>query len=152
MGDTLLYLFYFKRKTKKYSELFSIRERCDHMDKFTVQRNGTSPIRAVFDKISPTTKTETVFGEAVEVENKKVIPVSKATYFVGGGGGYGSENESKQGGGEGGTGFIQIKPVGVYEISSKKTRYIPVFDLSRILLLASSVCLLVSYLIWNKKE
>lgn len=115
-----------------------------------------SPIRMIFEKLSPTTKTDTVFGDPVELENKKVVPVSKVTYLVGGGGGKGDtqeENDMNSGEGEGGGGSIFVKPVGVYEITKEKTRFIPTIDLSALFMIASFMMMVISLLFRiNKKK
>ncbi|ARK30458.1 GerW family sporulation protein [Halalkalibacter krulwichiae] len=112
--------------------------------------SGMSPVSKLIDHIKPTT-TETVFGEAIEGECQKIVPVAKATYFVVGGGGQGSE-ETNHSGGDGGGTFIRLKPVGVYEVTNKRTRYIPTMNYTPLLYLAGSACLLASILIKNKEK
>ncbi|MGO4886749.1 GerW family sporulation protein [Anaerobacillus sp. MEB173] len=105
-----------------------------------------SPIRVIFEKLSPGTRTEDVYGEPIEIAGKKVVPVSKVTYFVGGGAGLEKkdDNKPKNSEGEGGGGAIIVKPVGVYEITEKKTRYIPTLDLSALFLLAGVLGIFLS--------
>lgn len=95
-----------------------------------------SPIRSIFEKFSNQKDVEIVFGEPIEHEDKKVVPVAKVKYFVGGGGGYSAESEKTPAAqGEGGGGHFSVTPVGVYEISKGKTRFKPVIDLKFIITL-----------------
>ncbi|NYF25360.1 spore germination protein GerW family protein [Sporosarcina sp. JAI121] len=70
-----------------------------------------------------------VYGETIEYENKKVLPVAKVNYIVGGGGGFSGETgNSSAAQGEGGGGHISIRPLGVYEINAKKVKFRPIID------------------------
>lgn len=70
-----------------------------------------------------------VYGEAINTQSKTIIPVAQVAY--GYGGGFGSkkkkqnpENNEKEGGGIG-VG-VYVKPIGVLEISPKKTTFVPI--------------------------
>ena len=85
-----------------------------------------SPIGVIFDKFAKYKDVSLVYGEPIELENKKVLPVAKVDYYVGGGGGYSGESEnSPVAQGEGGGGYISVKPLGVYEITSDKVKFKP---------------------------
>jgi uncharacterized spore protein YtfJ len=74
-----------------------------------------SPIGVIFDKFAKYKDVSLVYGESIELENKKVLPVAKVDYYVGGGGGYSGESEnSPVAQGEGGGGYISVKHLGVY--------------------------------------
>ena len=78
-----------------------------------------SPVARIFEKFSRQKDVTLVYGEPIELNNKKVIPVAKINYIVGGGGGYSGETaNSSMGQGEGGGGYISVTPLGVYEINS----------------------------------
>ncbi len=74
------------------------------------------PNASIFEKFSGQRDVSLVFGEVVGFDDKKVLPVAKVSYIVGGGYSDGSENNSLAQG-EGGGGHFSIKPVGVYEIT-----------------------------------
>lgn len=122
------------------------------------QREYKSPIRVIFEKLNPNTNTDAVYGEPIEMEGKKVVPVSKVTFMVGGGAGRADNknskenNESNQGEGEGGGGSIFVKPVGVYEITNSKTRFIPTIDLSLLFMLVSGLFFMMSLLTLKKNK
>ena len=119
------------------------------------KRQIKSPIRIVFEKLSSNSNTGAVYGEPIEVEGKKVVPVSKITIMGGGGAGSANNNESKEsnhGEGEGGGGFISVKPVGVYEITDKKTRFIPMVDLSLVFMLVSGFLFMLSLFSLKKSK
>lgn len=98
--------------------------------------NYHSPIKSIFDKFSRQKDVSFVYGEPIDFENKRVLPVAKVNYYVGGGGGYsGKSDEESVDQGEGGGGYFSVKPVGVYEITSEKVKFKPVFNLNFILIL-----------------
>ena len=95
-----------------------------------------SPVARVFEKFSRQKDVSLVYGEPIELNNKKVIPVAKVIYIIGGGGGYSGETtNSSMGQGEGGGGYISVTPLGVYEINSQKVKFKPIIDLKFILTL-----------------
>ncbi|QUW20841.1 hypothetical protein JSQ81_13565 [Sporosarcina sp. Marseille-Q4063] len=97
-----------------------------------------SPIGVIFDKFAKNKDVSLVYGEPIELENKKVLPVAKVDYYVGGGGGYSGESEnSPVAQGEGGGGYISVKPLGVYEITSDKVKFQPAIDLKFILMIST---------------
>ena len=50
-----------------------------------------SPIARIFEKFSRQQDVSLIYGEPINFENKKVLPVAKINYIVGGGGGYSGE-------------------------------------------------------------
>lgn len=112
------------------------------------------PIRSIFEKFSTTRDVSLVYGDPINLENKTVLPVAKVRYNVGGGSGYdgGNPEENKhQSGGEGSGGHFLIKPLGVYDITAKKTVYKPVVPLDLIFLLPLAVTTL-ALLVVSKKD
>ena len=108
----------------------------DRLENVDQQFIYNSPIRLIFDKFSRQKDVTLVYGDPIELENKQVLPVARARYSVGGGGGYSGESDkSAASQGEGGGGYISVKPIGVYEITSEKVRFRPVIDLNIILVL-----------------
>ncbi|WP_412968374.1 GerW family sporulation protein [Fredinandcohnia sp. 179-A 10B2 NHS] len=111
-----------------------------------------SPIRSIFEKFSNQKDVEIVFGEPIEHADKKVVPVAKVKYLVGGGGGYSAESEKiPTAQGEGGGGHFSVTPVGVYEISKGKTRFKPVIDLKIIITLISLFTFVLTLLVKKRK-
>lgn len=102
-------------------------------DKYAIYH---SPIRSIFNKFSRDKDVSLVYGETIEMERKRVLPVAKVNYYVGGGGGYseGSEKETAAQG-EGAGGHFSIKPLGVFEITSEKVKFKPVIHVNYILTL-----------------
>ncbi|WP_342515050.1 hypothetical protein MKY34_10185 [Sporosarcina sp. FSL K6-1522] len=106
-----------------------------------------SPIGRLFEKFSRHKDVSLVYGEPIELEHKRVLPVAKVHYMVGGGGGYSSDSPFAQG--EGGGGRISVKPLGVYEIDTHRVTFKPIIDLKFILTLASVLTL---GLVWILKK
>lgn len=81
------------------------------------------------EKLSITATVTTVFGEPLEAYGKTLIPVARVGYGLGGG--YGMEKIQDQErrinrpAGVSGGGGITVRPLGVYEINSQRTRFIP---------------------------
>jgi len=85
-------------------------------------------------KSSATVKT--AYGDPVRTARKTIIPVARVAYGFGGGGELeksGNRGNRKAEREEGGGGIV-VKPVGVIEVTDKKTRYIPIGLKTRILL------------------
>ena len=109
-----------------------------------------SPIKRIFDKFSQHKDVSLVYGKPIELEDKRVLPVAKVSYSVGGGGGYSGESDkSPATQGEGGGGCIAIKPVGVYEITNERVKFKPVIDFYLVLILAS-ICTCGVILLFGK--
>ena len=69
---------------------------------------------------------KTVYGEPVTIDGKTIIPVSKIAYGFGGGTGAPESAESDaKGTGSGAGGGIAAKPIGVVEVTSAETKFIP---------------------------
>ena len=70
---------------------------------------------------------KSVYGEPITAQGKTVIPVAKIMYGYGGGGGTGGVGDTKaRGEGGGGGGGGRAIPVGVIEVSSQQTRFVPI--------------------------
>ncbi|WP_101841878.1 hypothetical protein [Halobacillus sp. Marseille-P3879] len=111
----------------------------------TINQTG-SPVRSIFDKFSREKEAGLVYGEPIAAGAKKVLPVAKASYHVGGGGGTSHGNEHHPASdGEGGGGSIRVKPLGIYEITEERTTYLPAYDVNRMVLIAA---LLTGGLAW----
>ena len=88
-----------------------------------------SPITRIFEKFTRQQDVSLIYGDPINFKNKKVLPVAKVNYIVGGGGGYSGETgNTTVSQGEGGGGHISIKPLGVYEIDSEKVKFRPIID------------------------
>ena len=94
-----------------------------------------SPIRSIFDKFAQRKDASLIYGEPVEYADKKVLPVAKLRYYVGGGGGSTDNAEKESAVGEGGGGLFSVQPVGVYEITAKKVKFKPIVTLHLLLTL-----------------
>ena len=99
-------------------------------------------VKPIFEKFSQSRDVKLVFGEPVEVENKKVVPVAKVNYFFGGGGGVtdGTDKTPAAEGGGGG-GHISVSPLGVYEITPIRTTYKPTYDLKFVMVMMAIMTL-----------
>jgi uncharacterized spore protein YtfJ len=99
-------------------------------------------IDTISERVNRTATVKTVYGEPVIAEGKTIIPVAKVRYGFGGGGGWGNESpsedgEAAKGAGGGGGGGIEIRPVGMIEITTGETRYVSFEDKSRMLKIAA---------------
>jgi uncharacterized spore protein YtfJ len=87
---------------------------------------GQEIVQQVGKQVTDNASVKTVFGDAVTLDGKRVIPVAKVVGAFGGGGGSNepkSKTGSQQSGGGGGGGF-RAMPVGVVEITADSTRFI----------------------------
>jgi len=87
-----------------------------------------------------------VYGEPIQAGDKTIIPVVQIAYGLGGGYGQGGNKgklvpigeDDKQNGskgeGAGGGGGMYVKPKGIYEVTSKCTRFIPANNTKQVIL------------------
>ena len=78
------------------------------------------------EKLGATARAAHVFGEAVERDDVTVIPVAKARWGLGGGGG--KKGLASRSEGMGGGGGVIVEPVGFIELRAGEARYRPIFD------------------------
>jgi uncharacterized spore protein YtfJ len=70
---------------------------------------------------------KTIYGEAISVHGKTIIPVAKIMYAYGAGAGTaGLGDTSARSEGGGGGGAARVIPLGVIEVSELKTRFVPI--------------------------
>ncbi len=70
-------------------------------------------LRQMAEDLRQFAKTETIFGQPIEIQGNTVIPVCKMSIGYGGGGGEGEGTEEKKGGkgsGGGGGGGVKLEP------------------------------------------
>ena len=88
--------------------------------------------------IEKNTNVKAVFGEPQKIGKKIIIPVASVKGFAGAGGGEGSkgtESEKKQtGSGGGGCMHVESRPVGYIEITGNKVQFVPIIDISKVIL------------------
>jgi uncharacterized spore protein YtfJ len=76
------------------------------------------------EKLGVAARAATVFGDAVEREGMTVIPVAKARWGMGGGGG--KRGLAARHEGMGGGGGVIVQPVGYIEMRDGKSRFRPI--------------------------
>ena len=83
----------------------------------------------------------TVYGEPIELDGRKVIPVASVRYAFGMGGGMGPKPEEAEApGGGGGGGGMRVRPVALIEVADGKVKVEPIVDVSRLGMMAMAVC------------
>jgi uncharacterized spore protein YtfJ len=81
-----------------------------------------------------------VFGDPIELDGRKVIPVASVAYGFGMGGGMGPKKEEGEApGGGGGGGGMRIRPVALIEVADGKVKVEPIIDVNRLALMALCV-------------
>ena len=103
-------------------------------------------------KLQKAADVKFVFGEMIETKEKSIIPVSAIRYSIGGGSGHGpdlskikgitkdnpeGEPQENRPGGEGVGGKFSNQPLGVFEITEEKTRFVPVIPVKAIIIAIS---------------
>jgi uncharacterized spore protein YtfJ len=119
---------------------------------------------------SQNASVKSVFGEPIQAGEKTIIPVSQISYGVGGGWGNiekhnpekpistlseglkKNENELNESNGGGGGGGIFIKSKGVFEITPKRTRFIPADNFKQVVMCVTFGFLLSKLLTRGSKK
>jgi len=84
-------------------------------------------LQTLHENLSTRAQVKSVFGDPITAGEKTIIPVARISYGFGAGAGTGGASSAKGEGGGGGGG-LRATPVGVFEVNSMNTRFIPVRD------------------------
>jgi len=118
--------------------------------------NTKELIDTAVDHLRSTASVKTVYGEPVVIDGKTVIPVARVAYGFGGGSGSKQQGENDapaEGGGVGGG--MSAKPVGVVEVTSAETKFVPFGAKKRLAItaaIASGIGLGLGYLFGRKSQ
>lgn len=96
------------------------------------------------ERLAMTANARQIYGEAVTVHDRTVIPVAKVGYGVGAGSG------GRTGAMEGGGGGVGVKPVGFIEITKDGTRFVA-YTAPRKLLAAVAAAFVAGYFLGRRK-
>ena len=86
-------------------------------------------LQSLKESVLAQANVKAIYGEPISAHEKTIIPVAKIMYGYGAGastGGLGEKNTHGEGGGGGGG--VRAVPVGVIEVSSQQTRFVPISD------------------------
>jgi uncharacterized spore protein YtfJ len=89
-------------------------------------------LQSIIEPLQKSAAVHSVFGEPVTAQGKTVIPVARIAYGFGGGAGK-SVNQEKPGEGQGGGGGVAAVPVGVFELTDKETRFVPMDETRKLM-------------------
>lgn len=93
-------------------------------------------IGGILEGLKSSASVSTVYGKPIHASGKTLIPVAKVAYGFGGGGEtekkgvFGKRNIDTE---EGGGGGVAVKPVGVLEVTGKRTKFVPISRKVRLL-------------------
>jgi uncharacterized spore protein YtfJ len=90
------------------------------------------------ERIGAAARASVVYGDPVERSGVTVIPVARASWGFGGGSGSGPQG-GQSGQGTGGGAGMTLSPVGYIELRDGATRFQPIYDPNRVLLVAATV-------------
>lgn len=94
--------------------------------------SSLSLLQSLHENLTARAQVKSVFGDAITAGEKTIIPVAKIAYGFGAGAGTGGMGETRpKGEGGGGGGGVRAVPVGIFEVSARETRFIPVHDRKR---------------------
>ncbi len=91
-----------------------------------------------FQEMQTKTGVRAVFGEVIEVDGRKLIPVAGVTYLFGMGGGQGptrQEKDEKKANpplGGGGGGGMRVEPIAVIEVTADSVKIQPIVNVTRV--------------------
>ncbi|MGZ3924140.1 MAG: spore germination protein GerW family protein [Flavisolibacter sp.] len=119
-------------------------------------------IERIASGFGQTASVKNVFGEPIEVGDKKIIPVARIAYGFGGGYGEGgkkmaqpnqpsSEKQFPVGEGAGGGGGMYARAKGVFEIGPEGTRFIPAHAYQH-LLMGIAIGVLLKAVLFRKRR
>jgi uncharacterized spore protein YtfJ len=84
-------------------------------------------LQSLKESVTSQASVKTLYGEPISAHEKTIIPVAKIMFAYGAGAGSGGVGEnSTKGEGGGGGGGVRAIPVGVIEVSTGQTRFVPI--------------------------
>jgi uncharacterized spore protein YtfJ len=94
-----------------------------------VTMSSLTLLQSLHENLASRAQVKSVFGDAVTAGEKTIIPVAKIAYGFAAGAGTGGMGETRpKGEGGGGVGGVRAVPVGVFEVSARETRFVPIHD------------------------
>lgn len=89
-----------------------------------------------FQEMQTKAGVKAVFGEVIEVDGRKVIPVASVQYGFGMGGGSGpkKKEEGEAPGGGGGGGGMRVEPIALIEVGDGKVKVQPIINVTKLAL------------------
>jgi uncharacterized spore protein YtfJ len=101
-------------------------------------------VDSIRDTISQNANIKAVYGDPIHAEGKTIIPVARMGYGFGGGSGTkaGGDPAARGESGGGGGGGGKVVPLGVVEVTTSSTRYIPFMSPGRLAAAAAAGMLL----------
>jgi uncharacterized spore protein YtfJ len=86
-------------------------------------------LQSLKENILGQASVKAIYGDPISAHEKTIIPVAKIMYGYGAGAGTGGVGDtSARGEGGGGGAGVRAIPVGVIEMSSQQTRFVPISD------------------------
>ncbi len=79
---------------------------------------------------------KTVFGDVIEVDGRRLIPVASVQYGFGMGGGQGTRESGGTPGGGGGGGGMRAEPVALIELGNGQVRIAPIVNVTKLAIVA----------------
>lgn len=89
-----------------------------------------------FQEIQGKADVRTVYGDAIEVNGRRVVPVASVTYGFGMGGGTGPKINGDAPGGGGGGGAIRVEPIALIDITDGRLKVEPIVNVTRLATIA----------------
>jgi uncharacterized spore protein YtfJ len=96
----------------------------------------------MLERAAQSARVDTAYGEARQVNGRTVIPVARVTYGGGGGEGKGKHGDTDEGEGGGGGLGVRVQPLGVFVVTDQQERWVPVVDVTRVILAGCAVATL----------
>jgi len=82
-------------------------------------------LSAIMSELKAIANTKTVVGDALNLDNRMVVPVSRIMVGFGVGGGEGEDVKKRGGFAGGGAGGARIEPMGFIIVDGKKISFLP---------------------------
>jgi uncharacterized spore protein YtfJ len=99
-------------------------------------------VKEMLERAAQSARIDTAYGEARQVNGKTIIPVARVTYGGGGGEGKGKGDDGGEGEGGGGGLGVHVQPLGVFVVTEQAERWVPVIDVTRVVLAGCAVATL----------
>ncbi|MGA6983516.1 MAG: spore germination protein GerW family protein [Candidatus Sulfotelmatobacter sp.] len=115
--------------------------------------SSLSVLQSLKESIVTQASVKAIYGEPISAQGKTIIPVAKIMFGYGGGAGTGGVGDSSaRGESGGGGGGVRAVPIGVVEISSGPTRFVPITNRKKLSAAVLAGAALGMFLGWRRRR
>ena len=109
-------------------------------------------LQSLKESVTSQASVKTLYGEPISAHEKTIIPVAKILFAYGAGAGSGGMGENSTKGEGGGGGGVRAIPVGVIEVSTGQTRFVPITSRKKLVAASFGGIVVGAFIGWLRRR